>query len=94
MSLLYIQISFLFLIGRHSLVNSAECRELFEGNVKKKILDSDDITISRPRKLQNSKNGVQQFRKLIARFFLLEIFLYIYHCFQCIIKQLLDMAYA
>ena len=74
---------------------SAEYRELFDGAVqKKRLLDIDDESTSRPRKLQNSKNGLQQFGKLIARVFLLQIFSCIYRCFECIIKQLLDSAYA
>ena len=54
---------------------SAECRELFDGGVQKKLLDADDVTTSRPRKLQNSKNGLQEFGKLFARVFLLQTFL-------------------
>ena len=61
---------------------SAEYRELFNG--------VDDVTTSRTRKLQNCKNGLQQFGKLMAQVFLLQIFSCIYCCFQCIIKQLLD----
>ena len=103
--LLCIQTSFLFFIGRHSPVNS-QCPEAvtsFPRNIvnystelskKQKLLDADDATTSRLRKLQNSKNGLQQFGKLIARVFLLQIFSCIYRCFECIIKQLLDLAYA
>ena len=74
---------------------SAECRELFDGVAqKKKLFDADDVTTSRPRKLQNSKNGRQQFGKLIPRLFELQIFSCIYRCFECIMNQLLDSAYA
>ena len=98
--LLYIQTSFLFIIGRHSPVNS-QCPEAltsfppnivnYSSELSKKIrlLDVDDVTTSRPRKLQNSKNGLQQFGKLNAPVFLLQIFYCIYGCFECIIKQLL-----
>ena len=67
---------------------------LFDGTVPNKLLDTNDVTTSRPRKLQNSINGLQQFGKLIARVFLLQIFSCICHCFECIIKQLLDTGYA
>ena len=90
---LYVQTSFLFFIGRHSPVNS-QCPEAvtsFPLNIvndsTKKLLDADDVTTSRPRKLQNSKNGLQQFGRLIARVFLLEIFYCIYPCFECIKKN-------
>ena len=73
---------------------SAEYRELFDEAVQKNFLDADDATTSTPCKLQNSKNGLQQFGKLIARVFLLEIFSCIYRCFECVIKQLLDSTYA
>ena len=71
----------------------AEYCELFDGAVQRKLLGADDVTTSRPRKLQNSKNGLQQFGKLIERVFLLQIFLCIYRYFECIIKQILDSAY-
>ena len=58
------------------------------------LLDADDVTTSRPQKLENSKIDLQQFGKLIARAVLLQIFSCIYRCFKCIIKQLLDSAYA
>ena len=54
---------------------------------KKSLLDADGVTTSRSRKLQNSKNGRQQFGKLIARVFLPHIFSCIYHCFECIINN-------
>ena len=73
---------------------SAEYRELLDEVVEKTLLDTDGVITSRPRKLQNSKNDLQQFGKLIARVFLLQIFSCIYRCFECIIKQLLDSAYA
>ena len=73
----------------------AEYRELFDGTVKKNILlHADDVTISKPRKLRNSKSGLQQFGKLIARVFLMKIFSWIYCYFELIIKWLLDSAYA
>ena len=72
----------------------AQYRELFDGVVQKKKLDADDVTTSEPRKLKNSKNGLQQVGKLIARVFLLQIFSCIYRCFEFIIKQLLDSTYA
>ena len=40
--------------GRRDII-FAEYRELFDGVVQKKLLDADDVTTSRPRKLQNSK---------------------------------------
>ena len=61
---------------------------------QKQLLDADDVTTSRPWKLQNSKNGLPQFGKWVARVFLLQIFSSIYRCFECIVKQLLDPAYA
>ena len=70
----------------------AEYRKLFDGDVQKQLLDADDVTTSKPRKLQNSKNGLRQFGKLISRVFLLQIFSCIYRCFECI-KQLLDDSY-
>ena len=74
---------------------STEYRELLDGAVQKiKSLDADDVTTSVQRKLQNSKNGLQLFGKLIARIFLLQIFSCIYRCFECITKQLLDSTYA
>ena len=47
---------------------SVEYRELFDGAIqkKKKLLDADDVTTSRPQKLQNSKKGLQQFGTIIA----------------------------
>ena len=62
---------FFFLIGQHSSVSS-QCPEAvtsFAPNIvnystelsKNKLLDGDDLTTSRPRKLRNSKNGLQQF---------------------------------
>ena len=73
---------------------SVEYRDLFDRAVEKKILDADDVTTSRLQKLQNSKNGLEQFGRLIAWVFLLWIFPCIYRCFEYIIKQLLDSAYA
>ena len=104
LEILYIQTSFLFLIGRHSPVNS-QCQEAvtsFPPSIvnysteisKKKLLDADDVTTSRSQKLLNSKNGLQQFGKLITRALLLPKFSCIYRCFECIIKQLLDSACA
>ena len=73
---------------------STEYRELFHEAVQTKLLGNDNVTTSKPRKLQNSKTGLQQFGKVIAQVLLLEIFSCIYRCFECIIKQLLDEAYA
>ena len=67
--------------------HSTEFPELFDrAAVQKKLLDADDVTTLRPRKLQNSKTGLRQFGKLIARVFLLQIFSCIYRCFKCTIK--------
>ena len=71
---------------------SAEYRELFNELSRKKKFDVDKLTNSSPRKLQASKIGRQQFGKLIARVFLLQIFSCTYRCFECTIKQLLDEA--
>ena len=55
---------------------SAEYRELFDETVQKqKSLNADDVTTSRLRKLQNNKDGLQLFGKLIAQVFSLKSFL-------------------
>ena len=57
---------------------SAEYRDLFDGAVKKqKLLDADDVTASRPRKLPKGKSGLQQFGMLIARVFTANLFLHL-----------------
>ena len=64
-------------------VISAECRKLFDGAVKiKNLLDADNVTTSKSQNLQNSKNGLQQFGKLIVRVFLMQISYCIYRCFE------------
>ena len=52
------------------------------------------LTTSRPWKLQNRKNDLQKFGKSVTWVFLLQIFSCINHSFECLIKQLLDLAYA
>ena len=55
---------------------SAEYRELFNKTVQKqKSLNADDVTTSRLRKLQNNKDGLQLFGKLITQVFSLKSFL-------------------
>ena len=90
------------LVDIHQLILKVQAVVSFPPNVvnystelsKKRLLDANYVTASRRRKLQNSKNGLQQFGKLITRVFLLQIFSCIYRCFECIIKQLLDLAHA
>ena len=74
-------------------ITSAEYRELFDRAVQNQFIASWWRNHLKAAKLQNCQNGLQQFRKLIALVFLLQIFSWICRCFACIIEQLLDSAY-
>ena len=56
---------------------SRDSKGVFDGAVQKKLLDDDDVTTLRPLKLQNSKNGLQLFGKLIAPVFTANLFLHL-----------------